>query len=1142
MKQGSGDGGAGELRAGHEDAHTEDTKDDASRSDFTVRMMDVQRLFLFGPSVEHTIELVEPQTHARNWLESPTAHYLQDFLYFYPALVNREQAVPESLREDHSMLDSRTRGKMHRGENKALATSAFLAGAHSTKKLKSRLKGAGRRLTQNTVPVAASPTKEARGRPSVEEEAAEEALEADVYQQSLRSIIMTFLSGGTRKNKKAVQMMIGNSDNAIIAIRGTYFQKAVDENDPLQMIGELLAAAGNKTLCWGRKEVVDKIPHIVKPNGRDDVDNQEKVYQWLESMRFVRVDLAIEEFKGALSGDTKRAVRMSQHGHGSLAARHMWDDYYYDPQLAHDHDNEEEERTMSMQEIEERRKDDSIVPLACKQLMWPGLGDKNVMEALTQCTRDGMFENDVMGILLDGLYEAYATKQLMSELFLYLCFIVCFTIFAMNQTPDSMEMGWEEALSAHHMEIEFLLCFVLVNFAIMFLMREWLDMWNGFEPKPHRPDSATPRTWPFYDSYKRTGVVLDDGSRGRWWILGRWWVINHRRDSGSSKNASSGSNNIVAAARSSPDSKMGRKMSGANLGYGRVAPDQKKIQRQVCYGQMWIVVVATAILGALSLSSAIGQDSLVSILTYMIATTGALSGIPIGHKTLDESSSLQPAWMGAICGAFAGWTLGFEVITLTGEFFDNSGVPHLMLPVFLVSTILFFMTNVDVELETPTVCHVSLKFSIDTKQWHEEWFEFFVEPLDTVYFKSSWNYLDLCASFMTLVSVTQWFILLTCNSNGEGVPHICDDQRRNFSSVLAISAMFLWANFLFFLRGLKETGYLMRAVMNIGKEMMPFGSVLMIVLICFSVTFRLLFSLVDVDTYYSNEGEEFPYRDFFSTFISVFCVMLGEFDLHVIKFYSSSSTIGLMVFLIYTVIVSVVLLNMLIAIISDSYAQVQMNAAANGQRERALVNLEMFDLLNESEKMKMQRKCLWTYVLVQEAEINESFSSNKHKHSKESDLKYALIEETKSLVAKTEASMNSTIQQLRTEQTKLVQKVDKLIQVQEQNMQYMQNKYTRSEIGMWDGGRGGMGGMGGGPGGAGYGQPPGVGTGQKMYHPKVGEEDVNDQNAKDLLWAELRNKKKKRIRSRVVKKYGEHGEHGEPPAPKDGGDGSRSES
>jgi hypothetical protein len=1134
----------------HKDAQRE-----ANRSLFTIRMMDVQRLFLFGPSVEHAIELIEPTNLQRNWLETPSAHYLQDFLYFYPTMVNRQQAIPQSLREDQLQMNSAIRAKAKRGGNKAFAISTMSSQKsfrlEDTKKKHKRKK-------HSTVPTALSPGNDAKHEDSDDENG---ETEMEMYEKSLRSVILSSLSAGPHRNKPAVRLMIGNSDNTIIAMRGTYFQRAIDDNDPLSMIGEMLVAAGDKTLCWGRKEVVDKIPNIVKPNGRDDSDNQEKVLLWLNSLEFTRTDLAIEDFKGALSGDDKSVVRMSQHGCGTVEARHMFDDFYYDPQVSANKDDRDDDRDLTKQEKEERQKDDSIVPLACKQLMWPGLGDKKVLAALTECQLEGMFENAVMGVLLDGLYIKYATQQLMSELFLYLCFIACFTIFALKKTPDTMEASWQQLIDDYNGELDFLLCFVLTNFALMFLAREGKDMWDGFGRASHR-NGKIPRLWPLFDSHYRTSVIVDEGKKGgHWWLFGRWWIIHHGLNTGSDNGGNSGNGNKVSAEndrsplkRSAP-MKRSASMSSTALGsYGRLTP--KTVHHRVLFGRMWCVLICSTIVGSLVVAAIIGEASLMTCLTYSIAAILSLCGMPLGYNTMLGRATLQPAWLGAVCGGFAGWALGFQFINALDEFFEQAGSHHTVMPVFLISVVLFFMTYVDLEIDLghymPKILNRSLKISIDTKLWYEEWLEFFQEPLDISYFKSSWNYLDLLASLATIASIVQFCVLLTCNSEPEvayAVHYECTTQRRIFASVLAVTAMFLWANFLFFLRGLKETGYLMRAVMNIGNDIVPFGSVLIVVLLCFSVTFQLLFNLVDVDAYYADTGEEFPFRDFFHTFINVFCVMLGDFDLHIISFYSANSDLALLVFTTYALCVSVVLLNMLIALISDSYARVQRNAAANGQRERAIVNLEMFDLLNEADQSKMQRECLWTYVLVQEADIDQNFASGQQKRSKESDLKHALMEETKSLIGKTEASVNSTMQALKDQQTLLVSKVEKLIQAQEQNMQYMQNKHTQQEIGRWDNNGAGMH-SGGGVMPPPSGMPHRQNSGRNAlagYAPQIGEEDVNDQNAKELLWAELRNKKKKRIRARV-KREGEKSDSG--PSKDQGqgdgdgdgdGDGSRTE-
>jgi hypothetical protein len=142
-------------------------------------------------------------------------------------------------------------------------------------------------------------------------------------------------------------------------------------------------------------------------------------------------------------------------------------------------------------------------------------------------------------------------------------------------------------------------------------------------------------------------------------------------------------------------------------------------------------------------------------------------------------------------------------------------------------------------------------------------------------------------------------------------------------SILSISTFFMWLKLLYIMRIFKKTGYLIRMIVEVMKDMRVFLLLLLITILAFGDSFLRL-SLGnppaedDSDPYFSG-------TNFIGSVLFAYRMILGDFNTG--NFGSVATPMAYLLFLFATIFDMIVMLNLLIAIISDSYARISANSA-----------------------------------------------------------------------------------------------------------------------------------------------------------------------------------------------------------------------
>lgn len=208
------------------------------------------------------------------------------------------------------------------------------------------------------------------------------------------------------------------------------------------------------------------------------------------------------------------------------------------------------------------------------------------------------------------------------------------------------------------------------------------------------------------------------------------------------------------------------------------------------------------------------------------------------------------------------------------------------------------------------------------------------------YFASAQNWFD-CACFLNVGLV---FLLIVSGS----------DLARTFG---ALGTVLLLPKVGAVVRGHEKMSALCTMLFEIISDMVPFLSLMAFVILVNTFSFELLSS---------PDSEE--YGTFARSWMSAYALTLGEFS---VDTYEESLLIACF-YHYYTVFVNIVLLNVLIAIISDTYERVEEKSKARGLLMRARILLEMQDSMTDEMLADEVMFPKWLHVIMRVEDVGSA--------------------------------------------------------------------------------------------------------------------------------------------------------------------------
>ena len=144
--------------------------------------------------------------------------------------------------------------------------------------------------------------------------------------------------------------------------------------------------------------------------------------------------------------------------------------------------------------------------------------------------------------------------------------------------------------------------------------------------------------------------------------------------------------------------------------------------------------------------------------------------------------------------------------------------------------------------------------------------------------------------------------------------------------LLCLSALLLWFKCVYFLRPFEATGPLVRMLSHISVKIIPFLFLLILVLFGFSQTFYILSFREPTMLNFSAQ----------SAFVNAFASMTGIMDFNVAND-TIAPNLATFIFVLFVAVTSILLLNMLIALMNDAYAAIRQNSESEGKMQRCQI-------------------------------------------------------------------------------------------------------------------------------------------------------------------------------------------------------------
>ena len=211
---------------------------------------------------------------------------------------------------------------------------------------------------------------------------------------------------------------------------------------------------------------------------------------------------------------------------------------------------------------------------------------------------------------------------------------------------------------------------------------------------------------------------------------------------------------------------------------------------------------------------------------------------------------------------------------------------------------------------------------------HNEYWQLKYCSSTWIYFTSIWNYIDLIPIVMVFAAI---FISFLSSLNKQQEYLQCERY------VNAVASFFIWFKLLYFFRIFRVYGHLIKTIIQVLIDMKVFVVILLMSLLAFSGTFFILAQ--------NNEGDDIYAKSYIQSLMQTFQLMLGDFDTD--KFGKVGFPIVYFVFTIAAVFLIVIMLNILIAIISDTFENVQSQQKRMMYKEFAQLILENIHLLQD---------------------------------------------------------------------------------------------------------------------------------------------------------------------------------------------------
>ncbi|CDW73669.1 wd-40 repeat protein [Stylonychia lemnae] len=199
------------------------------------------------------------------------------------------------------------------------------------------------------------------------------------------------------------------------------------------------------------------------------------------------------------------------------------------------------------------------------------------------------------------------------------------------------------------------------------------------------------------------------------------------------------------------------------------------------------------------------------------------------------------------------------------------------------------------------------------------------------YFQTAWNFFDAASLMLNIAYI---------------ICSLSELNQQKLRPLGSVCVLIMWVKFFYFLRIFQLTASLIRIIIEICKDMAAFSFILMIAMIGFANSFYILaINVVSL----SEAEEKFTGQNFLLAMIYSFRTGLGDFNTD--GFGSTYNQIIWIIFLLEAILIQIILLNLLIAIMGDTFSKVTEISEQLKLQEISMIIADNQHILSNSERL-----------------------------------------------------------------------------------------------------------------------------------------------------------------------------------------------
>ena len=220
----------------------------------------------------------------------------------------------------------------------------------------------------------------------------------------------------------------------------------------------------------------------------------------------------------------------------------------------------------------------------------------------------------------------------------------------------------------------------------------------------------------------------------------------------------------------------------------------------------------------------------------------------------------------------------------------------------------------------------------------------------TNYISDGWNIVSVSSLGMQIMSLAGRLVVVVRGTSGMFVVDTAHQVAAVTMPLLAFQA-------LFFLRGLKGSGALVRMILRITGGIVTYCLILLVFIAAYSAAFQLMYPVQLSD----DQGMDFT--SYARSLLTVFGMLFGNYDQPMLD--QALSPFLASVFLVsFLFLTGIILLNLLIAIMASIYDSVNQQAEAEAIFAQAQLVLEYEDRISDKQRLVHREKWYPTWLQV----------------------------------------------------------------------------------------------------------------------------------------------------------------------------------